>query len=310
MKSFFSRYRSPILACLLTLLSLAGCGNDKDSPPAPESRLPQTLRIGLLPEQDIFVQKKRYTPIAEYLAKKTGVNIELKILRRYGNIVENFKNENLDGAFFGSFTGALAIKALDVEPLARPEYPNGVSTYQGIIFTHKNSGIKNIADMKGKIFVFVDKATTAGWLLPMHFFHQHGVTDYQAWFGETYFAGTHEDAIHDVLNGKADVGAAKDLIFHQLARGDSRIKDELEILEVSPKVPSNTLSLRKDIPGPFKAKVKELLLTMHKNPEGLKVLAEFGAVRFLETGKADYHTVFTYARDIGLDLADYNYHNR
>lgn len=310
MKSFFPRHRNRILACCFLPLLFAGCGNDRDSSPPPEPSPQQTLLIGLMPEQDIFVQKKRYAPIAEYLSQKSEIKIELKILRRYGNIVENFKKENLDGAFFGSFTGALAIQAMGVEPFARPEYANGISTYYGLIFVRKDSGIKDAASMRGKVFVFVDKATTAGWLLPLHFFQELGIKDYQTWFREAYFSGTHEDAIYDVLNGKADIGAAKDLIFTQLARTDTRVRDELEILAVSPKVPSNTLAFRKDLSPPLKKKLKDLLLTMHENPEGLKALREFGALRFLETRKEDYQPVFDYARDIGLDLKSYDYQNK
>ena len=315
MNPFRLRYRNPIPACCLLLLLLlpAGCGNGNDQASAPAqapgSLPPQTLLIGLLPEQDLFVQKRRYAPIAEYLSQKTGIGVELKILRRYGNIVENFRNENLDGAFFGSFTGAMAILALGVEPVARPEYPGGGSTYFGMIFVRRDSGIKSAADMRGKVFVFVDKATTAGWLLPLHYFHEQGIDDHQAWFREAYFSGTHEDAIHDVLNGRADIGAAKNLIFEQLAREDGRIEKELEVLATSPRVPSNTLAIRKDLAPAVKKQIKEALLTMHENPEGLQALKEFGAVRFLETGQEDYRPVFDYARDVGLDLASYQYRN-
>ena len=49
--------------------------------------------------------------------------------------------------------------------------------------------------MKGKTFAFVDKATTAGHLLPLAYFKAHGIQDYKTYFKETYFAGTHENAI-------------------------------------------------------------------------------------------------------------------
>lgn len=39
--------------------------------------------------------------------------------------------------------------------------------------------------MKSKRFVFVDKATTAGWLLPLHFFRERGLENYQHWFLRT-----------------------------------------------------------------------------------------------------------------------------
>ncbi|MBW6521029.1 MAG: phosphate/phosphite/phosphonate ABC transporter substrate-binding protein [Desulfoarculaceae bacterium] len=311
MPSFFPRPWRCILACCLALFFLAACNNDQEPPPpAPTAEPGQKLTIGLLPEQDLFVQKRRYTPIVRYLSRETGMEVELKILRRYGNIVENFRDEKLDGAFFGSFTGAMAIKALGVEPLARPEYADGNSTYFGMLFVRKDSGIKTAADMKGKVFAFVDKATTAGWLLPLHYFHENKIEDYETWFKETYFAGTHEDAIHDVLDHKADVGAAKNLIYDQFAHEDKNAMKELEILAVSPKVPANTLAMRHDLDPALKAKLKTILLTMHETPDGIKALEEFGAIHFVETTVEDYQPVFDYARDIGLDLTSYHYHNQ
>jgi phosphonate transport system substrate-binding protein len=234
----------------------------------------------------------------------------LKILSRYGNIIDNFISGKLDAAFFGSFTGALAIKKLGVEPLARPEYLDGTSTYYGMVFTRKDSGIKDAAAMKGKRFAFVDMATTAGWLLPLHYFQDIGIDDYRTWFAESYFTGTHEDAIYDVLDGKADVAAAKNTVFYRLAGTDKRILNDLQILATSPKVPANALAVRKDLDGSLKIKLQETLLQMDQDDQGKPILLKFGAKKFIETTEKDYEPVFTYADDIKLDLHRYDYRNQ
>ena len=210
-------------------LAILSCTQVEGKPPA-QSATPKPLLIGLIPEQNIFKQVERYEPLANYLASKMGMEIKLKVLARYGNIIDNFVSMGMDGAFFGSFTYALARRKLGVEVLVRPESPDGSSTYHGLIFVRKDSQITNVRGMKGKRFVFVDKATTAGFLLPLAYFKIQGVKDYRAHFKETYFAGTHEDAIYDVLNKKADIGAAKNTVFERLAQADSRILRELEIL--------------------------------------------------------------------------------
>lgn len=309
MRLFFTRDVLRLLLCGFFLLLLTGCSEEQSAAPKPSPPPTKKIVIGLIPEMDIFVQKKRYEPIALYLSQKTGAVVELKILSRYGNILDNFQIEGLDGAFFGSFTGALAIKRMGVEPLARPEYEGGASTYYGLVFARKDRDIKTARDMKGKVFVFVDKATTAGWLLPLYFFRTQGIKDYRTWFKETYFSGTHEDAIQDVLDGKADLGAAKDLVFYRLAKENPRITEELEILATSPKVPANTLAVRHDLDPALKSLITSSLLSMDQNEEGRRALAQFGAQRFLATGGQDYAPVIEYAEHIGLDLATYDYVN-
>ncbi|MDO9028302.1 MAG: phosphate/phosphite/phosphonate ABC transporter substrate-binding protein [Candidatus Roizmanbacteria bacterium] len=296
-----------IIFFCLTIIS--GCSKTETISPEEKKTTGEEkpLLIGLIPEQNIFKQLERYKPLADYLSKKTGRKIELKVLTRYGNSIDNFASMGLDGAFFGSFTYTLAHAKLGVDVLARPLSINGTSTYHGLIFVRKDSGIKTAKDMKGKTFAFVDKATTAGYLLPVVYFKKHGIENYKIYLKETYFTGTHDDAIYDVLNRKADIGAAKNTVYDRLANIDSRIKNELVILERSPDVPENGLAIREDLDSSIKNKLKEALLNMHNDAEGTKVLKDFGATRFIETVDDDYTNVYKYAKQINLNLATYDY---
>jgi len=112
-----------------------------------------------------------------------------------------------------------------------------------------------------------------------------------------------------VLNRKADVGAAKNTVYERLAASEDRIKKELVILERSPDVPENALAVRKDLDISVKKRLKEALLTMHEDPEGMALLKGFGAQRFIETNESDYRPIYRYAQEIDLNLATYDYMN-
>jgi phosphonate transport system substrate-binding protein len=296
------------ILCVLCFPLLAACSPKEPPPPAKKPSV-EKLLIGLIPEQNLFRQMERYEPLGEYLSRKTGTKITFKILSRYGNIVDSFKSSGLDGAFFGSFTYVLAHAKLGVEVLARPVDQDNTSTYHGLIFVRKDSRIRSARDMKGKRFAFVDKATTAGYLLPLEYFHDNGISDYRHYLKEAYFTGTHEDAIYDVLNRKADIGAAKNTVFQRLAKADPRIMKELVVLKRSLDVPENALALRKDIDASVRDLLKDALLKMNLDPDGKKVLERFGALKFIETTNKDYDVVRKYAEDINLDLATYEYMN-
>lgn len=300
--------KRPWILVGVCLALLAGC-SDKGKAPSAAKDPGRTLVVGLIPERNIFKQIERYQPLANYLRAKTGIEVKLKVLSRYGNIVDNFKSAELDGAFFGSFTYALGHARLGLTVLARPEDANGVSTYYGVIFVRKDSGIRTAKAMKGKRFAFVDKATTAGYLLPLEYFRNNAIADYKTYFREAYFAGTHEDAIYDVLNRKADIGAAKNTVYQRLANADGRITRDLLILARSPEVPENGLAVRGDIGEPIKAALKAALIDMDKDAAGKQVLEAFGARRFVATSDSDYQPVFDYARAAGIDLVRYDYRN-
>jgi len=267
------------------------------------------LLIGLIPEMNVFTQMERFKPLAEYLSKKTGAEVNITILSRYGNIIERFQSEKMDGAFFGSFTGALAIQKLGVDPLARPVNLDGSSTYHGYLFVRKDSGIKKVADMKGKKMAFVEKATTAGYIFPIAYFKKNGVTNIDTFFSEYYFTGSHDAAIYAVLDKKADIGAAKHSVYDRVRRTDPRVDKELVILAESAKVPSNGLCVRKGLDRQLKEKLKKTLLTIDTDPEGRVVLQKFGAIKFIETTVADYAPVFDLAKKAGIDIRTYDYKN-
>ncbi len=296
-----------VICALLFLAVLPVCRKAETRPAGPA--VPQeTLLIGLIPEQNLFRQIERYEPLAEYLSQKTGLRIKLTVLPRYGNIIDSFMQERMDGAFFGSFTYALAHAKLGVQVIARPESMDGTSSYRGLIFVRKDSRIRTAGQMQGKRFAFVDRATTAGYLLPLAYFKKHHF-NHRSGLREAYYSGTHEDTIYDVLKGRADIGAAKNTIYERLAATDERIRKELIVLETSPAVPENGLAVRKDLDQAVKNKLAEALLNMQNDGKGVSVLTAFGARRFIATGDADYDPVYRYAQQIGLDLATYNYRN-
>jgi phosphonate transport system substrate-binding protein len=273
--------------------------------PSPRER----VLIGLIPELNIFKQKARFTLLGAYLTRKIGVPVQFTILSRYGNILERFESEGMDGAFFGSFTGALAIEKLGVVPLARPVNLDGTSTYHGYLFVRKDSGIAEVKDMRGKRMAFVDRATTAGYLFPLAWLRQHGIGAPEGFFGERWFTGSHDAAIDAVLERHADVGAAKHSVFDRVRKEDPRVDGELLILASSPPVPSNGLCVSKGLEQDLREALRRALLDLHGDPEGASILQQFGALKFIQTTAADYAPVVELAKKAGIDLKRYQYRN-
>jgi phosphonate transport system substrate-binding protein len=291
-----------LFLCILPIVLFSSPASGADAPQ-------KNLVIGLLPEMNVFKQKQRFEPLADYLTKHMGVEVKMTMLSRYGNIIERIKAEDIDGAFLGSFTGALAISQLGVIPLARPINMDGTSTYFGYIFVKKGSNIKSVADMQGKSLALVERATTAGYVFPIAWFAQNGVDDITTYFSDHFFTGSHDGAIDAVLEGRADVGAAKNTIYERMLESHPALEKELVILAKSPRVPSNGLSVRQDLDPKLRNKLQELLLNLHNVPEGLEVLKKLGAKRFVETSREDYRPVLQLAEEAGIDLEKYNYFN-
>lgn len=246
------------------------------------------LLLGIEPEHNIFDQMERYRYLADYLSDQLGVKVKLTIMSRYGEVIKRFKSLKLDGAFLTSYTATMGIRELHLEPLVNPVNLSGESTSQGYIFVRKDSGISSILDMEGSNIVFVDPATMEGYLFPLVFLQQQDVKDINSFFHRYYFSGSHISAIFAVLDGRADIGAAKDTFYSNLVKNDPSIEQELEIIARSPKVPEVTLCIKSEIDQDLREKLGRVLLHMNKTPDGIKVLQRFKAIRFVESKKEDF----------------------
>ncbi len=262
---------------------------------------PRELLLGIEPEHNIFTQMENYRKLARYLADKTGIPIRFTVMSRYGEVLQRFKNLHLDGALLNSYTATLAIDTMGMEPIVRPINRAGDTLSRGLIFTRKDSGIKQVSDMRGKSFAFVDPATTEGYLFPIAYLRNHGITAPTSYIGRNFFTGSHASTISAVLDSRADLGAAKDEAYTKQITKDPAIAKELVIIARSEPLPPITLCLKTDLPPDLKQGLTKILLAMAENNEGREVLRSIGAQRFTPAEKKDYAIVRKMAKEAGLN---------
>lgn len=258
----------------------------------------EKLLIGIEPEHNIFDQMEQYRYLGAYLSDQLGVKVQFTIMSRYGEVIKRFKTLNLDGAVLTPYTTVLGMRELNLEPMANPVNLNNESTSQGYIFARKDSGIRGVKDMQGKSIVFVDPATMEGYLFPLAYLKQHGIMDFSKFFSRFYASGSHASAIFAVLDGRADIGAAKSTAFNKLVRNDPSIQQELDIIAQSPRVPEFTLCIKNDIDQDLRVRLAAVLFQMDKNALGQKVLKQFKALRFVKSNKADFAKIEEMVQEI------------
>jgi phosphonate transport system substrate-binding protein len=301
---------SRLLLASATLLVALACrptpGKDEVAPgPTPSATGGPAITIALLPERNVFEQKKRYQPLQEYLSAAIGRPVVFKLLDNYQIIFSEILEHRVEGGFFGSMNGAIAQFKGGVEILARPVELSGVSTYTGVIFTKLDSGItKDPKTWKSKRIALVNKATTAGYLFPMSQLRLSGYQgDLAAYFKQKTFTGSHDAAILAVFNGESDFGACKNTVYEEYTKLHPEIQRSLTVLATSAPVPSNGLGVRPDLDPELKRQLRQALIAMNTSADGQRALRQFQAQRFVETSATDYEPVFTMARQAGIDLA-------
>jgi len=254
------------------------------------------LHLGLIPERDIFTQRQRHLALADYLARYLHRPVVLVTAVSYQGMSDDFAEGRIDAAFVGSFVATLVMDRYGGQVLVKPELPGGISTYHGVIFVPAESEIQTIEDLKGCRLAMV-RTTTAGDLFPRCQLLSRSlwssVEPRVTWFG------THDDAIAEVLAGRADAGAAKDNRLTEVENDLHRQGRGLRHIATSKAVPENALVARREVADELRRTLQPLLLQMNSQADGRATLEKFGAVRFLACEAGEYAAVHEMIEQLG-----------
>jgi phosphonate transport system substrate-binding protein len=259
------------------------------------SQPPPVLRIGMVPERDIFVQNKRYKALANYLSERMGRPVETITVNTYEAVLQDFSEKKIDAAFLGSLVAVLATERLGAKVLVKPEHPGQVCTYRGVVFVREDSPIKSIADLADRSIAMV-RTTTAGNLYPCCLLVKDGLMtgDHAP---RIVWSGTHDDVAMEVMEGRVDAGAIKDLRLDDMLHSNPQWK--IRRLATSEAVPDNGLVARADMAPQLRTKLSDVLMKMDSNERGRKVLEELGLTRFVACGPKEYDPIYDMIDQLG-----------
>lgn len=165
----------------------------------------EVLRFGVgLYQPDKEKNDATYRPLAEHLARQLGRPVKPYTVDSWEGLAKSLANGETDIALMGPWGYVLANHVAGAQAVATILY-DGKPEYFAVMVTHPNSGIKGIADLKGKTFAFGDKGSTSGYLIPYFHFQKNGI-DPDKYLGRVI--NTKHQAIEmQVTRGEIDAGA-------------------------------------------------------------------------------------------------------
>ena len=228
------------------------------------------LRMMFVPSGDAQVILKGGREISQFLQKETGLHFKTSVATSYAAVIEAMGAGKVDVGWLATFSYVLAHDKYGVELLLVVQR-FGSPFYRGQIMVSSDSGIENIAGLKGKRFAFVDPASTSGHLYPKTLLISQGF-DPELFFKKSVFAGSHNAVVLSIYKGEVDGGAAYDGSRSAVAKTFPDVFDKVKVLTYTKEIPNDTVSVRKELSENFKLKIREGLKAISHSPEGSKVL--------------------------------------
>ena len=281
------------ICCALMIFALVACG---DKGPVSESS-PEILRIGLLPEENPDSIKKRYTPLAQYLADNLQIPFELIISKDYNELVEQFANGKLDIAHFGGLTFLQAHQQADAIPLVMRDIDVNFSTY---FLAREHKHVEDLSTFKGLPFSFGAKLSTSGHLMPRYFLDTKGIKP-ENFFSDVRYSGAHDKTALWVNDGTIELGAANSQIINSMFASGELDPQRIHIVWETPPYANYVWAVRPNITESFQNKLFNLFLSLlPSNKNHAEILSNLGAGGFIPANLDDFDALREVAVQTGL----------
>jgi len=257
------------------------------------------FRVTTIPEEAATEQVRKFTPIANYLEQKLGMKVEFTPVNDYPAAVEALVNKKVDLVWFGGFTHVQANlrSGGKIVPLAQREED---TRFQSVFIAKTNSGIKALADMKGRQVSFGSQSSTSGHLMPRSFLLQAGLNPEKD-FRRVAYSGAHDATIASVVSGKVDAAALDITVWRKFVSENKVDTKEVDVFYTTPAYFNYNWSVHADMPVAMQDRVKKALLDLNPaDPAQAEILKLNRATRYVPTSPENYKGLEAAARSAGL----------
>ena len=259
----------------------------------------QVLRVTTIPEEAATEQVRKFGPIVRYLERSLGLKVEFTPVNDYPAAVEALVNRQVDLVWFGGFTHVQAQirSGGKIIPIAQREED---AQFRSVFIAQTSSGIKSLADLKGKQVSFGSQSSTSGHLMPRSFLLQAGIEPERD-FKRVAFSGAHDATIASVVSGRVDAAALDITVWRRFVDDKKVDTSKVDVFYTTPPFFNYNWSVHADMPVALRERITKALLDLSMTtPEGKEILTLNRATKYIPTRAENYKGLETAGRSAGL----------
>ena len=257
------------------------------------------LRVTTIPEEAATEQMRKFGPLTKYLERTLGTKVDFVPVNDYPAAVEALVNKQVDLVWFGGFTYVQAQirSGGKIVPIAQREED---TNFRSVFITQTNSGIKRLADLKGKQVSYGSQSSTSGHLMPRSFLLDAGI-DPDKDFKRVAYSGAHDATIAAVVSGRVDAAALDITVWRKFVAEKKVDTSKVNVFFTTPPYFNYNWSVHADMPAAQREKITNALLILNmNNPEGIEILTLNRATKYIPTKPENYKGLESAGRSAGL----------
>jgi phosphonate transport system substrate-binding protein len=239
-----------------------------------------------------------YHQLLDFIAQRLGHKIKLIQRKTYGEINEMLQNGKIDLAFICSGPYATGREIFGFEALAVPQV-RGKHFYHSYLIVNHSSPFQGLMDLRGKTFAFTDPESNTGMLVPTYWLVQRN-QEPEEFFGRIIYTHSHDNSIMAVANSLVDGAAVHEQIWEYFNEKNPTFTSSTRIIKKSQPFGNPPVVASQYLSGQLKTDIRGLLMTMHQDPEGKRILDELMIDRFLHPEDKWYESIVSMKHECNL----------
>lgn len=260
---------------------------------------PAVLRVSAIPDENPTELMRIYTPFAEYLARELGMKVQFTPVVDYAATVEGLAAGKLDLVWYGGFTSVQAVRRTG-GTATRLALREEDAQFKSVFVARPDSGIKALADLKGKTFAFGSVSSTSGHLMPRSFLLQAKI-DPDKDLKQVAFSGAHDATALWVQSGKVDAGALNFLTWEKLVQDKKVDPARVDVFWTTPPYVDYVWTARGGLDQGLQERITAAFLKLdYANPEHRKLLDLHRTKKYIKAHDADWNGIEEAAVAAGL----------
>lgn len=232
------------------------------------------IYMGVIPflQPDKLVEQM--APVYSYLEKKLGRPVLLTTVSDYESLARLLDLKKVHIAWFSHASLENLRGQRQWQIICRPvQYGNVL--YNGQIIVRQDSEYTSINDLQHKSFAYVDRYSGSGFYFPNILFAEHNIKPLE-FFSSVHFTQSHRNSIVGVMD---KTYAAAAVFAANLVDGSDQ---SLRVLASTGPIPNDPLVVRADLEPQLQEKIRQAMLNMHLDPDGIKYLQVLKKLRGTE----------------------------
>ncbi|MFH0785708.1 MAG: phosphate/phosphite/phosphonate ABC transporter substrate-binding protein [Pseudomonadota bacterium] len=221
------------------------------------------------------------TPLVQHLGKELQQPVELLLTENFSS----YENQAMKGSITIGYENPLVYVniAEKHEVLATAIQGEGGDRFRGLVIAKSDSGIANLADLKGKTVMIVGKTSAGGYLSQKLSLQENGFDVKRDCTIVEAADNRQENVIISVSIGDVDAGFIRESAYN-VADEFIQPNSIKKVIETA-WLPNWALSVNKSLPQKQKNTIKEALLKLNKDDLAMKAM---GLTGFKAAIDADY----------------------